>query len=105
MTNGKSLRSSHLIIGGRAKILISIRSTNGITTIVLVLRSHWRMRGRLDEATKVSLLSCNMTNIGVHLIQLSSECIKASIHMLKLRHDYLEGHTTRRSRRSGCGWT
>ena len=29
-----------------------------------------------------------MTDTGVHLIQLSSEFIKASIHALKLHHDY-----------------
>ena len=42
---------------------------------------------------------------GVQLIQLSIECIKASIHALKLCYDRLNGHTTRRSRRSGCGWS
>ena len=49
------------------------------------------------------MLSCNMTDTGVHLIHLSNECIKASIHALKLHHDHLEGHTTRESRRKGGG--
>ena len=105
MTKGKSLRSSQLIITGRASILISnsINITTKVTTIVLVLRCLGRRRRRLYEATKASLSSSNMTDMGVHLIQLSSECIKASIHALKLCHDRLEGHTTRGGRRSGCG--
>ena len=44
-----------------------------------------------------------MTDTGVHLIQLSRECIKASIYALKLRHNHLKGHTTCRRKRSGCG--
>ena len=44
--------------------------------------------------------------MGVHLIDLSGEWIKASIHALKLCHDRLEGHNTHSRRRmSGCGWS
>ena len=47
--------------------------------------------------------------MGVHLIQLSSESVKASIHALKLRHDCLKSHTTHQRRKSrggrnGRGW-
>jgi len=105
MTNGKSLRSSHLIIIGRARSLILISITIRATIVILILRSLERRRGRLDEATKASLSSSNTTNTGVHLIHLNSECIKTSIHALKLRHDRLEGHTTRRRKRSRCGWS
>ena len=53
----------------------------------------------------MSLSSCDTTNMSVHLIQLSSKCIKASIHALKLSHDCLEGHITHRRRRmSRGGW-
>ena len=93
--------SSHVIITGRVSILIIIE----VTIIVLVLWSLWRRNGRLYKATKVSLSSCNTIDTGVHLTQLITECVKASIHALKLRHDCLEGHTTRRRRRSGCGWS
>ena len=105
MTKGKSLRSSQLIITGRASILISnsINITTKVTTIVLVLRCLGRRRRRLYEATKASLSSSNMTDMGVHLIQLSSECIKASIHALKLRHDRIKSHTSRRRRGSKDG--
>ena len=94
MKKGKSLRSSHLIITGRARSLISISCTTRVTTIVLIPKSLWIKRGRRNEATKVSLSFSNTTDVGVHLIHLSSECIKASIHALKLHHDCLEGHTT-----------
>jgi len=94
---GKSLRSSHLIVTGRASILISIR----VTIVVLILRSLWRRRRRVDEATKASLSSCNMTDMGVHLIHVGSEYIKVSIHVLKLHHDRLEGQTTCKRMRSG----
>ena len=104
MTNVKSLRSSHLIVSGRARSLILISITIRATIVVLILRSLERRRGRLDEATKASLSSSNTTDTSVHLIHLNSECIKASIHALKLCHDRLEGHTTCR-RRSRCGWS
>ena len=92
--------SSHLVVTGRASILILI-----IIIIVIVLRCLWRRRGRLREATKASLSSCNTTNTGAHLTQPITECVKASIHALKLRHDRLEGYTTRKRGRSGCGWS
>ena len=40
-------------------------------------------RGRLYEATKASLPSSNTTETGVHLTQLISKSVKASIHALK----------------------
>ena len=48
----------------------------------------------------MSLSSSNTIDTGVHLIHLCSECIKVSIHALKLRYDHLEGHTTRRKRKA-----
>ena len=39
-----------------------------------------------------------MTNTGVHLTQLITESVEASIHMLKLCHDVLESHTAHRRR-------
>ena len=106
MTKGKSLRSSHLIVTESASILILINITTvGVTIIFLVLRYLWRRRERLHKATKASLSLCNMIDRGVHQIQLSSECIKASIHTLKLRHNRLEYHTTHRRRRSRCRWS
>ena len=98
-----SKSGSHLIVTERASILILIIIV-GVTIIVLILRCLWRKRGRLYEATKVSPPLSNTTNIGVHLTQLIIECVKASIHALKLRHDRLEGHTTHRWR-SGCRWS
>ena len=97
--------SSHLIVTGRASILILIIIiiVVGVIIIVLVLRCVQRRRGRLYESTKASLPSSNMADTGVHLITLSSECIKASLYALKLRHDRLKGHTTRRWRRCRCG--
>ena len=71
------------------------------TIIVLVLRCLWRRRVRRHEATKMSLPSGNTANTGVHLTWLITKCVKASIHALQLHHDHLEGHTTRRWRRSG----
>ena len=92
MPKCKSLRSHHLII----IIIISI----------LVLRILWRKRRRWrrGEATHASLSSCDTTNTGVHLKQLNSECIKVSIHVLKLCHDDLKHHTTTRRRGSKGGW-
>ena len=106
MTKGKSLKSSNLIVIRRASILILIIIIiTRVTIIVLVLRCLWRRKGRLYDATKASLSLCNTTDTGVHLIQLSSECIKVSIHTLRLRYDYLKGHTTRGSRKSGGRWS
>ena len=54
-------------------------------------------------------VTCNTTDTSVHLTQLITESVKASIHALKLHHDHLEGHTTRERRRcggrkNGRGW-
>ena len=98
MTKGNSSRGHHLIITGRASILILIT-----IIAILICLSLWRWRWRSDETTKASLLSCNTTNMGVHLTQLISESVKVSIHVLKLRHDCLEGYTTIWGRRSGGG--
>ena len=68
------------------------------------LRTLCRRRGRLYEATKASLSSCNTTDTGGHLTQLITESVKASIHALKLHHNCLKSHTTTRRRRSGGGW-
>ena len=53
----------------------------------------------------VSLPSGNTANTSVHLIQLSSECIKASIHALKLRHDRIKSHTSRKRKGSEGEWS
>ena len=89
--------SRHLVSAGRASIPILI--------IIIVLGCLGRRRGRLHKATKVSLPSSNMANTGVHLIHLSSECIKVSIHALKLRHDRIQSRTFHRSRGSRGGWS
>ena len=96
--------SSHLVVTRRASILILIIII-GVTIIVLVLKCLSRRRKRRYKATKVSLSSCNMIDTSFHLTQLITECVKASIHALKLHHDRLKGHTTRKGRRSGCGWS
>ena len=101
-----SKSSSYLIVTGKASILILILIiiiVVKVTIIVFVLRCLWRRRGRLYEATKASLPSSNTADTGVHLTQLITKCVKASIHALQLRHDRLEGHTTCRWRRCGCG--
>ena len=110
MNDKGSLRGC-LIIPERADILILILILIIIITInsILIPRSLWRRRWRSNKATKVILSLCNTTNMGVHLIQLSSESIKVSIHALKLCHDCLKSHTTRRRRmigggRNGRGW-
>ena len=102
MTKGKSLRGHLLLITRRASILILIIIiiTNNS---ILILRRLWRRRWRSNEATKASLSSCNTTNMGVHLIQLSSKSIKVSIYALKLRHDCLKSHTNSQRRKSGSG--
>ena len=89
-----SKSSNHLIVTGWASILILILILI-IIIIIVILRCLWRRRGRLYEATKASLPSSNTTDTGVHLTQLITECVKASIHALQLRHDRLESHTTR----------
>ena len=94
--------SSHLIVTEKASILILIII---IIFEVIILRCLWRRRGRLYEATKASLSSCNMTDTGAHLTQLITKCVKVSIHALKLHHDLLEDHTNRKRRRSKYGWS
>ena len=102
--------SSHLLVTRRASILILILNiTIGVTIIVLVLKCLWRRKGRLHEVTKANLSSFNTVNTSVHLTQLITKSVKASIHVLKLRHNRLEGYTTckrRRceGRRSERGW-
>ena len=105
MTKGKSLRGSHLLVTRRAStiILISIITTKAIIT--LILWSLWRWRRRCSETAHDSLLSCDTTNTSVHLTQLITENVKASIHTHKVYHDGLESHSTRRRRRSGGGWS
>ena len=89
------MRSSHLHVTGRASILILIIIiTIGVTINVIALKCLRRRRGRLYEATKASLSSMNTIDMGVHLTQLITKSVKASIHVLKLRYDHLEGHTT-----------
>ena len=102
MTKGKSSRGHHLIITRRASILILISIVITIITILIrwSLRRR-RRRRRRGETTKASLSSCNTE--GVHLTQLITESVKASIHTLKLRHDGLEGHTTTQRRKSKVG--
>ena len=46
-----------------------------------------------------------MTNMGVHLTQLISKSVKASIHVHKLCHHGLKCHSTHWRRRSGGGWS
>ena len=102
MTNGKSLRGHHLIIIGRISILILILIIIiGTIIAILICRSLWRRRGRSGETTEASLSSCNMTDMDVHLTQLITKSVKASIYTLKLRHDGLKSHTITRGRRSG----
>ena len=98
----------HFVKVGRASISTLIIIVGVGVIIILVLRClgcHGRKRGRLDKATKASLPSSNTANTGVRLIQLSKECIKESIHALKLLHDRIKGHTSCWSRESGGGWS
>ena len=100
--------SRHFVSAGRASISIFIIIVViGVVIILECLRCLGRRRGRLHKATKESLLSSNVADMGVHLIQLSRECIKASIHALKLRHDRIQSHTScwsGRSCRTGPPW-
>ena len=99
MTKGKSLRGCHLIITGRASILILI-----ITSIVILISgSLWRRIWKGSETTKMSLSLCYTTDTGVHLTHLINERFKASIHVLKLCYDGLQGHTSYRSGKSKGG--
>ena len=79
--------SRHLVSVGRASIsILIIIVVVGVVIVLGCLRCLERRKGRLHKATKVSLPSSNTADKGVHLIQLSRECIKESIHVLKLRH-------------------
>ena len=71
-----SISSRHPVIAGWASISIIIIIIV-IEVIVIILGCLGRKRGRLHEATKVSLPSSNMVDTGVHLIQLITESIKA----------------------------
>ena len=99
-----STSSRHLIITGRASIVILI-SIIVVEVIVIVLRCLKRKRESNNETTHDSLSLCDTTHTGVHLTQLITECVKASIHMHKLCHDGLKCHSTRRRRRSKGGWS
>ena len=96
------LLSKHLVSAGRASISILIIIVVGV---IIVLKFLERRRGRLYKATKVSLLSSNMADTGVHLIHLNSECIKVSIHALKSRHDRIKSYTSPRRRGNEGGWS
>ena len=95
--------SRHPISTGRVSIFILI--INIVVKVIIVLGCLGRRRGRFHKATKASLSFGNTADTGVHLIQLSSECIKASIHTLKLCNDRIKSHTSRRRRGSGGGWS
>ena len=95
--------SRHFISTGRDSISILIIII--VVGVIIILGCLGRRGGRLYKATKVSLPSSNTTNMGVHLIHLSRECIKASIHALKLRHDRIKGHNSHKRRRSRGGWS
>ena len=97
-----SILSRHLIIARWASISILIII---VGVIVIVLGCLERRRRRLHEATKVSLSSRNRADMGVHLIQLITKSIKASIHALKLPHDRIKSYTTHRRKGSEGGWS
>ena len=101
------MSSRHLVSARRASIsiLIIIIIVIGVIIILGCLGCIKRSRGRLRKATKASLPSSNTADIGVHLIHLSSECIKASIHTLKLYYDRIQSHNSHRNRGSGGGWS
>ena len=98
--------SRHLVSARRVSIsILIIIIVVGVIIVLECLRCYERRRGRLDKATKVSLPSSNTADTGVHLTHLSSECIKVSIHALKLRYDRIKSHTSRRRKGSGGGWS
>ena len=103
MTKGKSLKGRHLVITGRVSLILIIINH-------IIMRGLWRRRGRRSIANHTSLFTGNATDSSVNLTHLICETVKTttkvSLHLLKLCHDGLEGHTTsRRSRRSrGKGW-
>ena len=99
-----SISSRHLIITGRASTIILISILMAGAIITLILRGWWRWRGSNGETTHDSLLSCDTTNMGVHLTQLIIESVNARNHAHKLCHGCLKCHSTYRRRRSGGGW-
>ena len=102
---GVSISSRHLVIAGWASIIVLITIIIRVTIVILVLRSLWGRRRRLDKTTKASLLSSNTVDTGVHLTQLITECVKASIHAQKLCHDSIYSHMTRKRKENGGGWS
>ena len=87
-----SKSSRHLIIIRRAIIIIIISMITAGAIVTLILKGWWRWRGSDSETTHNRLLSCDATNMGVHLTQL---IVKPSIHAHKLCHDGLKCHSTR----------
>ena len=87
------MRSHHLVITGRVSIILIIIIL--INIIFINRRSLWKRRGK---RCNMSLSTGNATKSGVHLTHLICEIVKTttkvSLHLLKLRHDGLEGHTT-----------
>ena len=94
-----SISSRHLVITGCASIPILII----IIVIGVVLGCLERRRGKLHETTKASLPFGNIADTSIHLTQLITESVKASIHALKLHHNRIKSHTTHRRRGSGGG--
>ena len=74
--------SGHLVNTGRASISILIIII--VVGVIIVLGFLGRRRGRLHKATKASLPLGNMADMDVHMTQLITEIVKASIHALKL---------------------
>ena len=98
-----SISSRHLIITRWASTIVLISTITARAIITLSLGSQWRWRRSNSETTHDSLLSCDTTNMGVHLTQLITKSVKASIHTHKLCHDGLKSHSTCRRQRSGGG--
>ena len=102
--------SRHLIYIERASIsiiIIILGISSIIIIIILNLRSHqrrWR-RSLRSEAIHDCLPWCYTADTNVHLIQLSRECMKASLYALKLCHDVFKSHIARRRGGSRCGWS
>ena len=90
-----------IILGISSIIIISIISTVGVIT--LICRDH--RSGRHGVTAHLSLVLSITANTGVHLTQLITESVEASIHALKLRHDVLECHFARRRGGSIYGWS
>ena len=89
------MSSRHLVSTGRASTSILIIIVIVEVVIILgCLKCLKRRKGRLYKATKARLPSSSTADTGVHLIQLSKECIKVSIQALKLHHDCIQSHTS-----------